>query len=225
MIYKTKAKSAFTLAEVLITLVIIGIVAALTIPTAISKYQKQQYVAGLKKAYSLLSQALYKIGQNKGYPVGDYSFVNNSNFVDEFAKVVSITKKCDTFTECFEKDRLNNENGYKSLSGGVLDSAIADGKSVITADGQMFSFKISGSLGNYRGISNDDIENYAGRIVVDLNGLKNPNQFGYDTFMFYIIKNKGIVPAGNYSTSDCRKTSYGWTCAARVLKENAINYW
>ncbi len=37
----TKQTSAFTLAEVLITLAIIGIVAALTIPTLISNYQKK----------------------------------------------------------------------------------------------------------------------------------------------------------------------------------------
>ena len=44
-------KKAFTLAEVLITLGIIGIVAAMTLPTLIGKYQKKQTVTQLKKAY------------------------------------------------------------------------------------------------------------------------------------------------------------------------------
>jgi len=44
---KTKA---FTLAEVLLTLAIIGVVAALTIPAVITKVTKDQYVTGLKKS-------------------------------------------------------------------------------------------------------------------------------------------------------------------------------
>ncbi|MBP7212243.1 prepilin-type N-terminal cleavage/methylation domain-containing protein, partial [bacterium] len=50
------SKTAFTLAEVLITLGIIGIVAALTIPTLMNKSQKQQTVTALKKSYSTFSQ-------------------------------------------------------------------------------------------------------------------------------------------------------------------------
>ena len=49
---------AFTLAEVLITLGIIGIVAAMTIPTLIANYQKKQTVSKLKQTYSIISQAL-----------------------------------------------------------------------------------------------------------------------------------------------------------------------
>ena len=58
-----KNKWAFTLAEVLITLGIIGVVAAMTLPTLIQKYQEKVTVNKLKKMYSVLSQAynLYRI--------------------------------------------------------------------------------------------------------------------------------------------------------------------
>lgn len=49
--------SAFTLAEVLITLGIIGIVASLTLPSLIQKYHEKQRVVQLKKAYSVLQNA------------------------------------------------------------------------------------------------------------------------------------------------------------------------
>ena len=61
-------KSAFTLAEVLITLVIIGVIAALTVPTLIQNTQKQEYVTALKKAYSTLSQATQQIIAENGSP-------------------------------------------------------------------------------------------------------------------------------------------------------------
>ena len=51
-------KHGFTLAEVLITLLIIGIVAALTIPSVISNYQQQEFKTGLKKAVSVLNEAI-----------------------------------------------------------------------------------------------------------------------------------------------------------------------
>ena len=51
-------KNGFTLAEVLITLVIIGIVAAMTIPTAIAKYQKAETVNRLKQVFSQFNQAV-----------------------------------------------------------------------------------------------------------------------------------------------------------------------
>ena len=50
-------RSAFTLAEVLITLAIIGVVAAMTIPTLISKHQERQIVSHLTKAYATVSNA------------------------------------------------------------------------------------------------------------------------------------------------------------------------
>ena len=47
----------FTLAEILITLGIIGVVAAITIPGLITNYQKRSTATQLKKAYSLLVNA------------------------------------------------------------------------------------------------------------------------------------------------------------------------
>jgi len=69
-IYK---KNAFTLAEVLITLGIIGVVAALTMPSLITNYQKKQTVVRLQKAYSALSQAV-KLSQAQNGDVQDWNW-------------------------------------------------------------------------------------------------------------------------------------------------------
>ena len=55
--YDKHKKSGFTLAEVLITLGIIGVVAAMTIPTLMMNYQKQVWESKLKKAYSVATNA------------------------------------------------------------------------------------------------------------------------------------------------------------------------
>ena len=48
------SKSGFTLAEVLITLGVIGVVAAMTMPSLVAHYKEKQTVVALKKFYSIL---------------------------------------------------------------------------------------------------------------------------------------------------------------------------
>lgn len=59
-------KSGFTLAEVLITLAIIGVVAALTIPSLVSLYQKKEMEVAGKRAFSLLSQSVQRAKMDNG---------------------------------------------------------------------------------------------------------------------------------------------------------------
>ena len=55
---KMKRLKGFTLAEVLITLAIIGVVAAISIPSVISNSQQQEFKTGLRKAVSVLNSAI-----------------------------------------------------------------------------------------------------------------------------------------------------------------------
>ena len=79
-------KHAFTLAEVLITLMIIGIVAALTIPSVISNYQQKEFKTGLKKAVSVLNEAIQlNIVQEGETP---YENVSLSNYLKRHMSVI-----------------------------------------------------------------------------------------------------------------------------------------
>lgn len=221
---KSKFNMGFTLAEVLITLVIVGIVAAMTIPTLVNNTQKQELVAGLKKAHSVLSQSLYKIGQNNGYPVGDYSFLSDVNFMNEFVKVTNVTKKCNSISECFGSD-YNTK--YKLLSGNTPSGLGFDsvGKSVITGDGFIYLyyyFPVPGTAAH--GISSEDAQDVIGYIAVDVNGGKGPNVWGRDVFLFDLSTSKGIIICGTGSESTCTASGSGYGCTAKVLRENAINY-
>ena len=59
-------KKAFTLAEVLITLSIIGVVAAMTVPNLMSNFEKQKTIVGLKKAYSEFIQVVDRARSQHG---------------------------------------------------------------------------------------------------------------------------------------------------------------
>ncbi len=78
-----EGKSAFTLAEVLITLGIIGIVAALTIPALIDNHNKQVVVARIQKFYSSMNQAIARAEVD--YGARDMWFEDNSDYESQKA--------------------------------------------------------------------------------------------------------------------------------------------
>ena len=80
---KLKLVYAFTLAEVLITLGIIGIVAAMTMPVLIANHRQKELEAGLKKAYSIAQQALLRMSVDRGDVVPDFSI---REFQSEYIK-------------------------------------------------------------------------------------------------------------------------------------------
>ncbi len=98
-------KLAFTLAEVLITLGIIGIVAAMTIPNLITNYQKKQTALEVKKAYTELNQILKMAIADYGEPSGwDYYKANElplwvQTYFEPYVKV-SGAKTCTSMEEC-----------------------------------------------------------------------------------------------------------------------------
>lgn len=84
-------KKAFTLAEVLITLGIIGIVAAMTIPTLLTNIREKQTVSKLKQTYSMLSQA-FKLVEDNGGVLGDLAENDNISSKDRAAKFMDLLR-------------------------------------------------------------------------------------------------------------------------------------
>ncbi|MDE6138467.1 MAG: type II secretion system GspH family protein, partial [Candidatus Gastranaerophilales bacterium] len=75
-----KSRIGFTLAEVLITLGIIGVIATITIPGLITKYRRSVVETKLKKFYSTINQAIrHSIADNEDFVYMDVSDVNTNN--------------------------------------------------------------------------------------------------------------------------------------------------
>src|SRR5574344_1975347 len=91
--HQIKSKS-FTLAEVLIVLGIIGVIAAICLPTLIKKYQQHETVTGLKKQYSAMSQVLQRAIADNG-DVSDWDWSDLTVFVKTyFIPYMSIMSDC-----------------------------------------------------------------------------------------------------------------------------------
>jgi prepilin-type N-terminal cleavage/methylation domain-containing protein len=163
-------KKGFTLAEVLITLGIIGVVAALTMPSLIVNYQKQQTVIQLKKAYSDLNQAVklasldYEEFEYKGDTVeGRQAFLE-----EYFLPYLKTVQVCAPIAQC----GIDSAN-YKFLNGAALSSTTginASSVGAVLADGAVFIVGMRSTTG----------DRYT--LYIDINGKKGPNVMSKDLF-------------------------------------------
>ena len=122
-------KKGFTLAEVLITLMIIGIVAALTIPSVISNYQQQEFKTGLKKAVSVLNEAIQtNIAQDGETPY------ENGDLFSYLQRHMSVLKTM-SYSSCYDSQtgRALEPNSPSECSGGFYTN-----KAFYTTDGMRF---------------------------------------------------------------------------------------
>lgn len=209
---------AFTLAEVLITLGIIGVVAALTMPAVITNYQKKQTSAQLKKAYSTFAQALvqaqYEFGDASSWAVTEpsSSYEDNLKYFETYWKpYLKIIKVCKTMREC----------GYNIDGYGVLADRI--------------NFKYYGLFNNVPGFIYGDgtyayIRPYGFNdtalqlLSIDLNGPRKPNIIGRDVFQFEIDTKKGVI-SGYLDKDYCtvanieKSTEYSRSCGGKIMAD------
>jgi prepilin-type N-terminal cleavage/methylation domain-containing protein len=221
-------KHAFTLSEVLISLVIIGVIAAITVPTLLQKYQDQALKSALKKNYSVLKSALDKYQVEHGERLLP-SDVGGHKLKPILVKYLNVTKDCgwghsdanvnnDVCIPYYNDTSENNSKVYKTYNGknSITLNYFDDGQFVLN----------DGSL-----ILLENADSATQLISVDVNGyLKKPNRLGKDLFMFQLMSNGELLPMGAkstkfYSSTDdyCSNTSTGKmngaACTAKVLRE------
>ena len=227
---------AFTLAEVLITIGIIGIIAAMTIPAIVKKYQKVALQTGLKKGYAVLQTALEKMHADTGIIPSPQNY-ERQTFKNTYIKYFNIMIDCglgstditdreNAKTYCASEQLLENEENrrytqhYKTYNKKVyLDPTLLNNGQFVLSDGMIVM-----------------IENWdPGRlyISIDVNGIKkSPNVWGQDLFTFQLMNDGKLMPMGNPGTDYlpeefCSKTSSstynGIGCTYNALTDE--NYW
>ena len=209
-------RAAFILAEVLITLGIIGIVAAMTIPTLISKYKEVQTVSKLKKCYSTLANA-FKMTQDES--------VNTETTFNMIKPYLKIAKDCGFEPGCFTAGNSKTLDGrtyadYDNLTSDEYRFILSDGTSAI------IYLPIGDEMGD---------KTVYGNIKVDIDGKDSGEYtFGKDIFVFNIT-NKGIVPTGMRDAVSADFEAYcdrdggvsngnGQACTAWVIYNENMDY-
>ena len=211
-----KFKNAFTLAEVLITLGIIGVVAAMTLPTLIANYQKSTYENGLKKAVSISINILKKMQADEGassivdtellgknYCEGamgecEDAYTNPSLFFQIIPKYLKVVKTCsgNACNTKYKKLSINYSNGKVSTS--------AVSYPIVEISGSYTSHSITPPLAGfytsdgmifyiYRWLNSDQLI-----VMVDVNGEKGPNTECRDLFSFAVNAEGLYLNNGDY---------------------------
>jgi len=203
------AKTGFTLAEVLITLGVIGIVAALTIPGMITNFRKRETVSKVKAAYSIFSQAVKLSAEENGETSGwDYS---NATIVAEkylipYMTGVTKQKKSTTYYPMRTLSSQGNieYNRYLDWSWNITNTPIFQ-----LQNGMLFTFSNA----------NDGYPT----ITVDINGTGKPNIMGIDGFAFWIDpESSSLMPAGaKFPRNLLTGGSYVRTC----VRDNTWQYY
>ncbi len=167
-------KAAFTLAEVLVTLGIIGVVSAMTVPSLMQNYQRQSYVTQLHKVYNEFSQAFVQYQtDNNALNLKEAGFSSQDNINSFIRSYFKVIKECDSMDGCFA-------DAYKKMNGTATKAWAVDYKSFVLANGA--SIRPA-----YLPEGNKIIN-----IALDINGLKGPNVVGRDLFWLYVYNN-GLI--------------------------------
>ena len=200
-------KHAFTLAEVLITLGIIGVIAAMTIPTLVAKYKEKELITKTKKTYSVIQNAVL-LAKSKNDIIDDNTFL--------FDPSKTSAQVAENFSQYFNGAKLcldRNFNGCKDYYYDVKFATKEGGYSlnypkIILTDGTIISVAQRSSC--YRVSNTDCVQDSNGNCVTDadgnttpvtsihtdcaglyfdVNGAKLPNQFGRDNYMLKVFTN------------------------------------
>lgn len=185
----------FTLAEVLITLGIIGVVAAITFPSLITNYKKAEATSKLRAAYSIFSQAVKLSVEDNGEVAswdldsykeggGDWKDMPNAgNLADHYIVpyMTGITKISK------DKWKIRTLSGYKNNGN---DYYFWWGRNIYyMQNGMAFVVAMPYNTGGYP------------VITVDVNGRRPPNIMGIDTFSFLIDPQTSNVVMAGYQYS------------------------
>ena len=205
-------KSAFTLAEVLITLGIIGVVAALTIPSIIHKYKSIVLQNQLKKSYSNIQQAVLFMKEDLGidnligefvhYDTDAHAYTNPELFYKEFDKYMKVQE---TLKATYPTTNYSGTQTTTSNLGNDLPRAL-----LILPDGSSVGRRI----------------NYGALVfVVDTNGpYKGPNRLGFDIFQFQITDRSDIIKPDKarrkYSDDELDDSSVPWVAGYPCYKDS-----
>lgn len=200
---------AFTLSEVMVTLAIIGVVSALTVPTLMNNYQRKGYVTQIRKATFELSQAadLAITDEGKRTLRATSLTSNPSSFLRKYFRVNLYCGGPTSGAACFA-------SSYGTVSGGNVTVSCSGG--VVTTAG--YSICMTTASGGEK----------VADVVVDVNATNGPNIAGRDLFFLDLYddasvdedvsptqKKNGTISRG---TSNCTSTGEG--CYSKLIEDN-----
>lgn len=193
-------KKGFTLAEVLITIGIIGVVSALTLPTLIQDTQNKELEVRLKTTFNQMNQISQRFYADNGISFTEWAS-DRGNVLDyaaEFMKYYKGNLKANDYT--YQDDISTAPYPMFLLGGQKSESVLCDDGGFNTeVGGRLFFFNNTPPAG-----VNGPI------ICVDINGYQRPNTFGRDIFVFQFTTDNMVIPMGQRHRTNIQPEDEGF---------------
>lgn len=207
---------AFTLAEVLITIGIIGVVAALTMPSLISHFKERAIVTQAKKSYSVFLNVLNRMKADED--IVDYSGIFSTTEtslqkIENIAKYYNGAKVCTTGAQgCGSSYLVKLASPRNNGSGSISREGIGFPR-ILLLDGSLIYFRdlrsscepftyvtnVRDDKGFFTGETTSVVDKRCATVVFDVNGeKKGPNQYGADVHQVLVLPEKLSFVDGNY---------------------------
>lgn len=222
------ARLGFTLAEVLVTLGIIGVVSAMTLPTLIKNHQRQVYVTQLHKVVNELSQAAEKaIQENNAISLDETKYNrNNANAERDFLNDnFKIANNCGRdLTPCFAGSYKRLDGTAFTLQNPLAVVSLASGASVSIYYNRL-EYQEDPYWTDSNGVRRYEPDHGYFELQVDVNGAQGPNIVGRDLFYMGLYSDGKV--GDSYSGYDydwalesCQTESgYGVGCLTRIMDD------
>ncbi|MCM1339938.1 MAG: type II secretion system GspH family protein [Muribaculaceae bacterium] len=203
-----KLLHGFTLAEVLITLGIIGVVAAVTLPSLQVNVNKQALSTQMSKAYSQLSEGLRMYMTNNGLDEFDSANFNANTFARNYLQVQYVCNGTND-TNCFAPKYTSINGNSSETKASLMNSfnSSTNDTAVILRDGTVVHIAHNGAM-----------------LAFDVNNQKGPNKMGYDYHVAYINRDGSIGPSISSAFTDVTKRDAQIKKDLESCKKNGGDY-
>lgn len=239
------SKKSFTLAEVLIVLAIIGVIAAILIPQLITNCNKKIYFSQFQEGNALITNAAMQIYKDHDYNLANV-FDEPSDVINEFASKFKYQKICNSTNYdgvCWHSDDSGKSSPSVAMNltkthpmfdvNHVYDGILLNNGMLVSISDSYFDSTCSST---WSWVDGTGEATYCADIFIDVNGIKGPNVLGRDIFGYNLGKykfdpdgldNQDISLSGGYcdaTTDPGSAAENGKACTYKLILEDAMNY-
>lgn len=211
-------KKGFTLAELMVSMGIVGLIAAITLPTLMQNSQKAQIGPKLTKAVAMFEQANSSLLNAKGVDfLSDLpAFTNNSGLKN---RNIAYGEELSNYMKITETD--DHASGITTGGCNLTSTLTSTTVSYLSKDGCAYLLRLNQTP---QSTTVAPHKQFMGYVFIDINGKGKPNTPANDLFAFAAFNDGSLRPAGGTNWSENMNTTCSWTKDCKVNELPSQSY-